>query len=83
MNVDPGEQVVQRAEVLIDGAVACTQNLTPAQSQDMRLAAAFDNVEDVIVSCQINTAAFSATTGVANFFNGAHTIAARAVIAGW
>jgi hypothetical protein len=82
MNVDPGEQVVQRAEVLIDGTVACTQNLTPAQSQDMRLAAAFDNVEDVIVSCQINTAAFSATTGVASFFNGAHTIAARAVIAG-
>jgi hypothetical protein len=82
MNVDPGEQVVTRAEVLIDGNVACSQNLSGAQSEALRLAAAFDDLESVIVSCQINTAAFSATTGVANFANGSHTIAARAIIAG-
>ena len=82
MNVDPGEQVVQRVEVLIDGQVACTQNLSPAQSESMRIAAAFDDIEDVIVSCQVNTAAFAAETGVANFFNGPHTLSVRAVIAG-
>jgi hypothetical protein len=82
MNVDPGEQVVQRVEVLIDGTVACTQNLSGAQSEALRIAAAFEGVEDVVVSCQVNTAAFSATTGVASFFNGPHTISARAIIAG-
>ena len=82
MNVDPGEQVVQRVEVLIDGNVVCTQNLSGAQSQEMRVAAAFETIEDVIVSCQVNTAAFNGTTGVANFFNGAHTLSARAVIVG-
>ena len=82
MNVDPGEQVVQRVEVLIDGQVACTQNLSGAQSESMRIAAAFENIEDVVVSCQINTAAFAAATGIANFPNGPHTLSARAVIAG-
>ena len=82
LNVDPGEQVVQRVEVLIDGNVACTQNLSGAQSEAMRLAAAFEELEAVIVSCQINTAAFSATTGIANFFNGSHTLSARAVLVG-
>ena len=82
MNVDPGEQVVQRVEVLIDGNVACTQNLSGAQSESMRMAAAFENIEDVVVSCQINTAAFAAATGVANFPNGPHTISARAIIEG-
>jgi hypothetical protein len=48
----------------------------------MRVAAAFETIEDVVVSCQVNTAAFNSTTGVANFFNGAHTLSARAVIVG-
>ena len=82
MNVDPGEQVVQRVEVLIDGNVACTQNLSGAQSESMRIAAAFETIEDVIVSCQINTAAFAAATGIAQFPNGPHTLSARAIIAG-
>jgi hypothetical protein len=82
MNVDPGEQIVSRVEVLIDGNVACTQNLSGAQSEAMRIAAAFDDIEEVIVSCQINTAAFSSTTGIANFFNGSHTLSARAILVG-
>lgn len=82
LNVDPGEQIVQRVEVLIDGNVACTQTLSGAQSEAMRIAAAFENVEEVIVSCQINTAAFDSTTGVADFFNGAHTLSARAILEG-
>jgi hypothetical protein len=82
MNVDPGEQVVQRVEVLIDGTVACSQNLSGAQSEAMRIAAAFDDIEDVIVSCQVNTAKFSEATGVADFFNGGHTLSVRAIIPG-
>jgi hypothetical protein len=81
LNVDPGEQIVQRVEVLIDGNVACTQNLSGAQSEAMRLAATFEELEQVIVSCQINTAAFSSATGIADFFNGAHTLSGRAVLA--
>jgi hypothetical protein len=82
LNLDPGEQIVSRVEVLIDGNVACSQSISSAQSEAMRLAAAFDELESVIVSCQINTAAFNPTTGVANFANGAHVGSARAIIAG-
>lgn len=81
LNVVPGDEVVERVEVLIDGNVACTQNLSGAQAAvvaDADVAAA----EGVIVSCQINTANFDQTTGVADFFNGPHTLSARAVITG-
>lgn len=81
MNVDPGEQVIQRVEVLIDGVVACTQNLSGAQVEALRLAATFESLEQVIVSCQINTAAFAAATGIANYFNGSRTLSARAILA--
>ena len=80
LNVDPGEQVVTSVDVLIDGNVACSQNLSSAQTEALRIAAAFEDVEQVIVSCQVNTAAFDATTGVADFFNGSHTLSARANI---
>jgi hypothetical protein len=82
MNVDPGEQIVTRAEVLIDGAVACFQNLSLAQSEALSNAAAAADVEAAIVSCQINTAAFNATTGAVSYANGNHTISARAIIQG-
>jgi len=82
LNVDPGEQVVQRVEVLIDGQVAGTQTLSAAQAEALRIAGAFENVEEAIVSVQINTAEFSSTTGVAKFANGAHQMSARAIIQG-
>jgi hypothetical protein len=82
LNVDPGEQIVTKAEVLIDGAVACFQNLSTAESRDLTIANAFGDEEAAIVSCQINTAAFNATTGVPSYLNGAHTISARALIQG-
>ena len=81
LNVVPGDQVVQRVEVLIDGNVACTQNLSGAQaavSAEADVAAA----EGVIVSCQVNTAVFNTTTGVPTYLNGSHTLAARAIIVG-
>ena len=82
LNVDPGEQVVQRVEVLIDGVVAGTQTLSSAQVEALRIAGAFEDVEAAIVSVQINTAEFSSTTGIAKFANGNHTMSARAIIAG-
>jgi hypothetical protein len=82
LNVDPGEQVVTKAEVLVDGTVACFQNLSAAQSEAMRLASAFDELEAVIVSCQINTALFNPTTGAVTYTNGPHTVSARAIIQG-
>lgn len=81
LNVVPGDQVVQRVEVLIDGNVACTQNLTGAQAA-VSAEADVEGVDAVIVSCQINTADFNATTGVAKYFNGSHTLTARAIITG-
>ncbi len=82
LNVDPGEQIVTRAEVLIDGVVACFQNLSLAQSEALRIAGAFGDVEAAIVSCQINTAAFNSTTGAVSYANGNHTLSARAIIQG-
>ena len=84
LNVVPGDQVVQRVEVLIEPggpAVDCTQNLSGAQaavSAEADVAAA----EGVIVSCQINTAAFNTTTGAPDYLNGSHTLSARAIIVG-
>lgn len=78
LNVDPGEQVVSSVDVLIDGQVACSQNLSAAQVQELRLAGAFEEIDQAIVSCQINTAAFDGASGIADFFNGAHTLSARA-----
>ena len=82
LNVEPGDQVVSRVEVLIDGVVACTQNLSGAQNAALSLAAASSELEAVIVSCQVNTAAFDATTGVASFSNGSRVLSARAILAG-
>jgi hypothetical protein len=82
LNVDPGEQIVNSVDVLLDGVVACSQNLSGAQSEALRIAAAFDELEAVIVSCQINTAAFDAATGVASYFNGPRVLSARANLAG-
>jgi hypothetical protein len=81
LNVVPGDQVVQRVEVLLDGNVACTQNLSGAQAA-VSAEADVEGVDAVIVSCQINTAAFSTATGVASYFNGSHTLSARAVLVG-
>jgi hypothetical protein len=81
LNVDPGEQIVNSVDVLIDGQVACSQNLSGSQVEALRIAAAFETVEEVIVSCQINTAGITAA-GLANFFNGQHVLSARANLAG-
>jgi hypothetical protein len=83
LNVEPGDNVVESVEVLIDGVVACTQDLGGAQAAAAVSAEAdVEATNAVIVSCQINTADFDQATGVADFFNGPHTLSARANIAG-
>ena len=82
LNVNPGEQTITKVEVLIDGAVACSQNMSVAESEALRMAAAFEEIEAVDVVCSVNTAAFSPTTGAVNFANGTHQISARGTIGG-
>lgn len=82
LNLDPGEQTVTKVEVLLDGAVACSQNLSVQQSQELRLAAAFENLEAVDIVCSINTAEFNATNGAVKYLNGTHQLTARATIGG-
>ena len=82
LNVDPGDEVVTKVDVLIDGVSACTRSLAASESQELRLAAAFEDVQAVDVVCSINTAEFNTSTGVAKYFNGARTLSASASIAG-
>jgi len=82
LNVDPGEQTVTKVEVLLGTVVACTVNLSASESEQQRMAAAFENVEAADVNCPINTAEFSSTTGVAKYLNGTYQISARATLGG-
>jgi hypothetical protein len=81
LNLDPGDQIVQRVEVLLDNVVVCTQNFSATESQSLRLAAAgLAEASDVL--CQINTAEFNATTGAVKYNNGARALSARAIVQG-
>ena len=82
LNVDPGDQILQRVEVLLDGAVVCTQNFSASESEALSLAAVFEELEAVDVICQINTSDFTQATGAVKFFNGLHTLSARAIVQG-
>ena len=82
LNVVPGDQTVTKAEVLIDGVAACSQNLSVAESEQLRLAAAFEDVQAVDIVCSINTADFNATTGAVKYANGVRQLTARATIGG-
>lgn len=82
VNLDPGDQTVTKVEVLLDGAVACSQNLSVAQAEQLRMAAAFEDVQAVDIVCSIITNAFNSTTGAVTYLNGSHTLTARATISG-
>ena len=82
LNVDPGDAILQRVEVLLDGNVVCTQNFSASQSEELRLAAAFDGLQASDVVCQINTAEFNATTGAVKYLNGTRALSARAIVVG-
>ena len=83
LNLDPGDQTVTKVEVLVDGATACSQNFSVAESRQLSLAAvAPEGVEAIDVVCSINTAEFNATTGAAKYLNGVRQLSARATIGG-
>ena len=80
LNVDPGDQVISKVEILLDGAVVYSQAFSAQQSQDMSLAAVTEAIAEIVGS--INTADYDATTGVAKYLNGARQLSARAVVVG-
>ena len=82
LNVDPGDEAVTKVDVNVDGTSACSRNLSVAESEQLRLAAAFEELQAVDIVCSINTGSFNATTGAVNFSNGAHTLSASGVVAG-
>jgi hypothetical protein len=82
LNLDPGDQTVTKVEVLLDGAVACSQNLSVQQSEELRMAAAFEELQAVDIVCTINTAEFNSTTGAVKYLNGSRVLTARATIGG-
>jgi hypothetical protein len=82
LNLNPGDQTVTKVEVLLDGATACSQNLSVGESQALSQAAVFSDVQAVDIVCSINTAEFNATTGAAKYLNGVRQITAKATIGG-
>lgn len=78
LNVDPGDQVITKVDILIDNAVVYTQSFTSAQSQEMSLAAVAEALATIVGS--INTADYNATTGVVKYNNGARLLSARASV---
>jgi hypothetical protein len=82
LNLDPGDQVVTKVEVLLDGQTACSQNLSVQQSQELSLAAVFPDVQAAEIVCSINTAAFNPATGAVTYLNGVHQLTAKATIGG-
>jgi len=82
LNVDPGDQIISKVEVLVGSTVACSQSFTVSRNEELALSHVFENVQAAPVSCSINTAAFNATTGVPTYLNGAQQISARATLQG-
>jgi Bacterial surface proteins containing Ig-like domains len=88
MNLDSGTQTVSSVDVLVDGAVACSQAFSVIQLATARAQAALvasDNPNAALVveiQCSINTAEFNTTTGIAKFLNGAHQVSARVNLVG-
>ena len=85
VNVDPGDFILSKVELLIDGVVCpgCTQSFTAAQSQALSAAAVYgDDVAGAVsqILFSVQTATFNTTTGVANWLNTTHVVSARATL---
>lgn len=85
VNVDPGDFVLSKVELLIDGVVCpgCTQTFTEEQSRALSAAAVYGDevagaVSNILFSVQ--TAAFNQATGVPSWTNKQHTVSARATL---
>ncbi len=85
VNVDPGDFILSKVELLIDGVVCagCTQTFTAVQSQALSAAAVYgDSIAEAVqtILFSVQTSAFNTTTGVPFWTNKVHTISARATL---
>jgi hypothetical protein len=80
LNVNPGNQTVSKVVLLVGGIRADSQTFTAAQAAAIRYAADEAIAQQTIfpqIVFSINTAAFSATTGVPSWANGTRAISAQ------
>ena len=86
IDVDPGDFVAQKVDLLVDGTVVGSQSFTAAQSMDLTNAHAFADLANAVASTVIsfNTAAFDANTGAVAAINqnGPHVLSARLTVVG-
>lgn len=96
IDVDPGDFIAQRVELLVDGVVVGSQSFTAAQSRDLTNAHAFADLTAAVTSTVIsfNTAQFNPVTGAVGIvgpdgvfrpgvnFNGPHQLSARLISTG-
>ena len=80
LNVNPGNQVITKVELLVGGLVAGSQTFTAAQSAALRFSAdeavaAQTTFPQIVFS--VNTAAYGTTTGIPTWLNGARAVSAR------
>jgi hypothetical protein len=80
LNVNPGNQVITKVDLLIGGVVAGSQTFSAAQAAALRFSA------DQAVAAQttfpqitfsVNTAAYNTTTGIPTWLNGPQAMTAR------
>jgi hypothetical protein len=86
IDVDPGDFVAQKVELLVDGVVVGFQTFTAAQSMKLTNAHAFADLANAVASTVIsfNTAAFDPITGAVAAINqnGPHILSARLTVVG-
>jgi Bacterial Ig-like domain (group 2) len=86
IDVDPGDFVAQKVELLVDNVSVGSQSFTSQQSADLTNAHAFADLANAVASTVIsfNTAAFNAATGAvaAINLNGPHTLGAKLTVVG-
>jgi hypothetical protein len=85
VNVDPGDFILSKVDLLIDGVVCpgCTQSFSEEQSRALSAAAVYGDevagaVSNILFSVQ--TSAFNQTTGAPSWTNKNHTVSARATL---
>lgn len=86
IDVDPGDFIAQRVELLVDGVIVGSQNFTAQQSMDLTNSHSMPDVAAAVASTVLsfNTAAFNLVTGevLAINKNGPHNLSARVFVTG-
>ena len=86
IDVDPGDFIAQKVDLLVDGVVVGSQTFTAQQSMDLTNAHAFADLAEAVASTVIsfNTAAFDPVTGAVAAINknGPHILSAKLTVTG-